>query len=142
MFLFGQKQVSFFTPLKVAAQPGGEAGLKHGILKISEKIKNAESYVAKARSGFFENKSSTKAMSTMDAFRECAKANTGAAHFWLDRLYVINDAALKDWLTLNPLFPRAFAYLHDTNLSALAPGVHQIIEQQFIDIVMHHPECR
>jgi hypothetical protein len=48
--------------------------------------------VEKARSGFFENRSSKKAMSTMDAFRECAKANPGAAQYWLDRLDAINEA--------------------------------------------------
>lgn len=31
-------------------------------------------------------------MSTMDAFSECAKANTGAAQYWLDRLDTINEA--------------------------------------------------
>jgi YhcH/YjgK/YiaL family protein len=36
---------------------------------------------------------------------------------------------------LHPLFPRAFAYLRDTDLSALAPGVHQIIDQQLFLIV-------
>lgn len=57
-----------------------------------------ESYVAKARSGFFENKSSTKAMSTVDAFRECAKANVSAGQYWLDRLYAINDVDFSDIL--------------------------------------------
>lgn len=61
-------------------------------LNTKDKGYSVESYVAKARSGFFENKSSTKAMSTMDAFRECAKANIGAAQFWLGRLYAINEA--------------------------------------------------
>lgn len=61
-------------------------------LNTKDKGFSVESYVAKARSGFFENKSSTKAMSTMDAFRECAKANAGAAQYWLDRLDTINEA--------------------------------------------------
>lgn len=61
-------------------------------LNTKDKGYSVESYVAKARSGFFENKSSTKAMSTMDAFRECAKANPSAAQYWLDRLYAINEA--------------------------------------------------
>ncbi|MBI3479258.1 MAG: phosphatidylinositol kinase [Nitrosomonadales bacterium] len=51
-----------------------------------------ESYVAKARSGFFENKSSTKAMGTMEAFRECAKANIAAGQYWLDRLHALKDS--------------------------------------------------
>ena len=57
-----------------------------------------ESYVAKARSGFFENKSSTKAMSTLDAFRECAKANGRAGQYWLDRLYALKDSVFSDIL--------------------------------------------
>ncbi|MFM2409068.1 MAG: hypothetical protein RL358_1810 [Pseudomonadota bacterium] len=39
------------------------------------------------------------------------------------------------YTTLQPLFPRAFAYLRDTDLNALAPGVHQIIDKQLFIIV-------
>ncbi|MDH2917929.1 MAG: YhcH/YjgK/YiaL family protein [Sideroxydans sp.] len=41
------------------------------------------------------------------------------------------------YLTLHPLFPAAYAYLRDTDLNALAPGVHQIIDQQLFVIVEH-----
>jgi len=61
-----------------------------------------ESYVAKARSGFYENISSTKAMGTVDAFRECAKANVRAGQYWLDRLYGLNDSDFSDILNQIP----------------------------------------
>ena len=67
-------------------------------LSTKDKGYSIESYVAKARSGFFENKSSTKAMSTVDAFRECAKANVGAGQYWLDRLLSLNDSDFSDIL--------------------------------------------
>lgn len=35
----------------------------------------------------------------------------------------------------HPLFPRAFAYLRDTDLHTLAAGVHPIIDQQLFAIV-------
>lgn len=55
-------------------------------------------YVAKARSGFFKYKTSLKAMSTLDAFDECARANTRAALYWLDRLYALNNSDFEDVL--------------------------------------------
>lgn len=61
-----------------------------------------ERYVAKARSGFFDNKSSKKAMTTMDAFSECAKANVTASHYWLDRLYALKDSDFSDILNQVP----------------------------------------
>lgn len=63
---------------------------------------SVESYVAKARSGFFENKSSTKAMGTLEAFRECAKANVEAGQYWLDRLSVFGDSDFSDILGAIP----------------------------------------
>jgi hypothetical protein len=71
-------------------------------LSTKDKGYSIESYVAKARSGFFENKSSTKAMSTMDAFRECAKANVSAGHYWLERLNALNDSDFSDILNKIP----------------------------------------
>jgi hypothetical protein len=56
------------------------------------------SYVMKARSGFFENLTSQKTMSTLDAFYECAKANPRAGQYWLDRLYAINTNDFWDIL--------------------------------------------
>lgn len=38
------------------------------------------------------------------------------------------------YLSLHPLFPRAFDYMRNTDLHALAPGVHQIIDQQLFVI--------
>lgn len=67
-------------------------------LNTKDKGFSIESYVAKARSGFFENKSSTKAMSTVDAFRECAKANVSASQYWLDRLFAISESDFSDIL--------------------------------------------
>ena len=67
-------------------------------LNTNDKGFSVESYVEKARSGFFENKSSTKAMSTVDAFRECAKANVGAGQYWLDSLRAIKDSDFSDIL--------------------------------------------
>lgn len=61
-------------------------------LNTKDKGFSVESYVAKARSGFFENRSSTKAISTLDAFRGCAKANAGAAQYWLGCLETIKEA--------------------------------------------------
>jgi hypothetical protein len=61
-------------------------------LNTNDKGYSVESYVAKARSGFFENKSSTKAMGTVDAFRECAKVNVNARSYWLDRLFALKDS--------------------------------------------------
>jgi biofilm protein TabA len=46
-----------------------------------------------------------------------------------------NLAKNSRYAALHPLFPRAFAYLHDTDLNALAPGVHQIIDKQLFIIV-------
>ena len=41
------------------------------------------------------------------------------------------------YAALHPLFPRAFEYIRDTDLQALAPGVYQIIEGQLFAIVEH-----
>lgn len=67
-------------------------------LNTKDKGFSVESYVAKARSGFFENKSSTKAMSILDAFRECSKANENAGQYWLARLSAVKDADFSDIL--------------------------------------------
>lgn len=74
------------------------------IMRLNTKDKgfSVENYVAKARSGFFENKSSTKAMSTLDAFRECAKANENAGQYWLTRLSTVKDADFSDILANIP----------------------------------------
>jgi hypothetical protein len=61
-----------------------------------------ENYVAKARSGFFENKSSTRAMTTVDAFSECAKANVTASQYWLDRLDALKDSDFSGILSNIP----------------------------------------
>lgn len=71
-------------------------------LNTNDKGYSIESYVAKARSGFFENKSSTKAMGTVDAFRECVKANESAGQYWLDRLYALKDSDFWDILNNIP----------------------------------------
>lgn len=39
------------------------------------------------------------------------------------------------YAALQPLFPRAFDYIRDTDLNALAPGVHQIIAKQLFVII-------
>ena len=39
------------------------------------------------------------------------------------------------YAALHPLFPRAFEFMRDTDLNALAPGVHQIIDKQLFVIV-------
>lgn len=39
------------------------------------------------------------------------------------------------YVPLHPLFPRAFDYIRDTDLHALTPGVHQIIDKQLFVIV-------
>ena len=46
-----------------------------------------------------------------------------------------NLALSPRYAALHPLFARAFAYLRDTDLNALTPGVHQIIDQQLFLIV-------
>lgn len=61
-------------------------------LSTKDKGYSVQSYVGKARSGFFSSRTSLKAMSTLDAFSECAKANTRAALYWLDRLYALTDS--------------------------------------------------
>jgi hypothetical protein len=71
-------------------------------LNTRDKGFSVESYVTKARSGFFENKSSTKAMSTLEAFRDCAKANGRAGQYWLDRLYALKNSDFSDILNEIP----------------------------------------
>ncbi|MCL5059749.1 MAG: YhcH/YjgK/YiaL family protein [Candidatus Thermoplasmatota archaeon] len=39
------------------------------------------------------------------------------------------------YLTLHPLFARAFAFLRDTDLMALEPGVHAVHDEQIFAIV-------
>ncbi len=39
------------------------------------------------------------------------------------------------YASLHPLFPRAFDYIHNTDLLALTPGVHDIIDKQLFVIV-------
>lgn len=39
------------------------------------------------------------------------------------------------YASLHPLFPRAFEFMRNTDLNALSPGVHQIIEKQLFVIV-------
>ena len=67
-------------------------------LKTKDRGFSVESYVEKARSGFFENITSKKAMSTLDAFRECAKANVEAGQYWLERLNALKDSDFSDIL--------------------------------------------
>lgn len=38
---------------------------------------------------------------------------------------------------LHPLFPRVFEYMQHTDLNALTPGVHQIIDQKLFVIAEH-----
>lgn len=71
-------------------------------LSTKDKGYSVESYVEKARSGFFENKSSAKALSTVEAFSECAKANVRAGQYWLDRLSGLNDSDFSDILSSIP----------------------------------------
>jgi hypothetical protein len=67
-------------------------------LKTKDKGYSIERYVAKARSGFFEYRTSILPMSTVDAFNECAKANRRAAQYWLDRLHALNNSDFWDIL--------------------------------------------
>lgn len=39
------------------------------------------------------------------------------------------------YAALHPLFPRAFEYIRNTDLHALAPGIHPIIDKQLFVIV-------
>ena len=39
------------------------------------------------------------------------------------------------YATLHPLFPRAFEYMRDTDLHALAPGVHPILDKLLFVII-------
>ena len=71
-------------------------------LNTRDKGYSVEKYVEKALSGFFENKSSTKAMSTVEAFHDCAKANVRAGQYWLDRLYALKDSDFSDILSSIP----------------------------------------
>ena len=41
------------------------------------------------------------------------------------------------YAALHPLFPRAFEYMRNTDLHALTPGVHQIVEGKLFAIVEH-----
>jgi len=43
------------------------------------------------------------------------------------------------YATLNPLFPRAFDYIRNTDLHALAPGRHDIIGDDLFVIIEHMP---
>ena len=44
-------------------------------------------------------------------------------------------ASSSRYAALHPLFQRAFDYIRDTDLNALTPGVHQIIDKQLFVIV-------
>jgi biofilm protein TabA len=39
------------------------------------------------------------------------------------------------YAALHPLFPRAFEFMRNTDLHALTPGVHQIVDKQLFVIV-------
>ncbi len=41
------------------------------------------------------------------------------------------------YAALHPLFPQAFDFMRDTDLYALSPGVHQIVEGRLFAIVEH-----
>lgn len=43
------------------------------------------------------------------------------------------------YAALHPLFPRAFEYIRDTDLSALAPGRYDIVGDELFAIVEHVP---
>lgn len=43
--------------------------------------------------------------------------------------------ASSSYAVLHPLFPHAFDYIRDTDLNALTPGVHQIIDKQLFVII-------
>lgn len=67
-------------------------------LKTKDRGFSIENYVEKARSGFYENKSSMRAMSTLEAFVECSKVNPGAGQYWLQQLVSINNSQFSDIL--------------------------------------------
>lgn len=90
---------------------------------------SVKSYVGKARSGFFEKKSSTRAMSTVDAFLECKKANVSAGQYWLERLSAINDDNFSGILAKIPndfissearKFAKAMLHINRNRLLALS----------------------
>ena len=41
------------------------------------------------------------------------------------------------YATLHPLLPRAFEFMHNTNLRALTPGIHPIVGDDLFAIVEH-----
>lgn len=43
------------------------------------------------------------------------------------------------YVVLHPLFPRAFDYIRNTDLHALAPGHHSIVGEDLFAIVEHEP---
>ena len=67
-------------------------------LNTKDKGYSIESYVAKARSGFYENQASIKAMGTLEAFHECSKVKPRDGQYWLDRLFALNDSDFWDIL--------------------------------------------
>lgn len=63
---------------------------------------SVKKYVEKAQSGFVEDCTIIRAISTLNAFKECAKANSRAALYWLDRLYALKDSDFTDVLANVP----------------------------------------
>ena len=50
-------------------------------------------------------------------------------------MILANLSQADRYAALHPLFPRAFEFIRNTDLSALSTGIHQIIEKQLFVIV-------
>jgi hypothetical protein len=71
-------------------------------LMTKDKGRSVETYVARAMSAFYSSHSSTRPLTTLDAFREAAKIRPVAADYWLGRVSSISKGAFNGILSEIP----------------------------------------
>ncbi len=71
-------------------------------LTTKDKGHSMEAYVARARSGLYETHTSTRSMTTLDAFMEGAKIDTNAGRYWLGQLAALQPHVFREMLDQIP----------------------------------------
>ena len=67
-------------------------------LTTKDKGRSVQAYVERARSAFFESRTSAKPLKTLEAFREAVKIRPAAAAYWRDRLAAVDPTQYRDIL--------------------------------------------
>ncbi len=71
-------------------------------LTTKDKGHSMEAYVARARSGLYETHTSTRSMTTLDAFLEGASIDKNSGRYWLERLTALQPHVFREMLDQIP----------------------------------------